>query len=164
LASSVGLAEVGRRRAGGAAVFPGRCVVFAPAWLSERAICVWVAVMQRLGFGGVRYSGQRLSTAAHSTRSLRYQAATRGPLVTSGRAEAAAVGTVTERLQRRPAAATQRHDSAPGIDARPVNVSDVEVPAHDQGTIRVGRNGRRVSGIISARVAHDEPLPDFSPR
>jgi hypothetical protein len=64
------VAEVGRRRDGGAAVFSARAAFWAPAWLLERSVCVWLAVGSRLR-GGARYGGQRIRIAAHSTRFLR---------------------------------------------------------------------------------------------
>jgi hypothetical protein len=62
---AVGLAEVGRRRGRGTQVFPPTAVAWAPVWLLERGICSWLAVGQRMLFGGVRYAGTRISTAAH---------------------------------------------------------------------------------------------------
>jgi hypothetical protein len=64
------LAERGRRRAGGRAVFPATAALWAPAWLAERSVCAWLALGRRLG-GGVPYAGQRLTVAAHSRRELR---------------------------------------------------------------------------------------------
>jgi glycosyl transferase family 2 len=68
--TSVLLAEVGRRRAGGRQVFAPTAAVWAPAWVAERAVCSWMAVGRRLT-GGVPYAGGRLVTAAHSPRTLR---------------------------------------------------------------------------------------------
>jgi hypothetical protein len=64
------LAELGRRRAGGAAVYPRTAALWAPLWVAERAVCVWLALGRRLS-GGVPYGGQRLRVAAHSLRELR---------------------------------------------------------------------------------------------
>jgi hypothetical protein len=64
------LAERGRRRAGGRAVFPATAALWAPAWVAERAVCSWVAVASRLR-GGVRYGDTRLRRAASSPRALR---------------------------------------------------------------------------------------------
>jgi hypothetical protein len=64
------VAECGRRRAGGTAVFPADTACWAPLWLSERAICVWIAAGYRLT-GGMPYRGRRIRTAAHSIRWLR---------------------------------------------------------------------------------------------
>jgi hypothetical protein len=69
--AAVGLAERGRRRAGGRRVFPATAAVLAPVWLAERAVCGWLALGARVGRGGVRYAGRRLCTAAHSERWLR---------------------------------------------------------------------------------------------
>jgi hypothetical protein len=70
-ALAVSLAELGRRRAGGAAVFPATSSLLAPLWVLERAICAWLAVLQRLRFGGVRYGDSVIPLAAHSERQLR---------------------------------------------------------------------------------------------
>lgn len=76
LAAPVLLAEVGRRRADGRRVFPAGSALWAPAWVAERAVCVWVALGWRLA-GGVPYAGRRLRTAAHSTATLRRRLASR---------------------------------------------------------------------------------------
>jgi hypothetical protein len=65
------LAERGRRRAGGARVFPASSSLLAPLWVLERGVCSWLAVLQRIRFGGVRYGEQIIRTAAHSKDTLR---------------------------------------------------------------------------------------------
>ena len=70
LVAVVTVAEVGRRRSGGAAVYDRAAALWAPLWLAERAITVWVALGLRLR-GGVRYRDARLSRAANSLRRLR---------------------------------------------------------------------------------------------
>ena len=72
---SVALAEVGRRRAGGARVFPAPCSLYAPLWVIERAICVWLALGSRLAWGGIRYRGRVLPLAATPKRELRRRVA-----------------------------------------------------------------------------------------
>jgi hypothetical protein len=74
---SIGAAEVGRRRGGGAAVFPATSSLLAPVWILERGICAWLAVLQRLRFGGVRYGASVIPVAAHSERQLRRRLAAR---------------------------------------------------------------------------------------
>lgn len=74
--SSVLLAEMGRRRAGGQAVYPPTSALFAPLWVLERGTCSWLALGVRL-CGGARYNGRRLKVAAHTTRELRLRQ--RGP-------------------------------------------------------------------------------------
>jgi len=75
LPAAVGLAiaaaEVGRRRAGGTSVFPASSSFLAPLWILERGVCAWLAVLQRLRFGGVRYGDSVIPVAAHSERQLR---------------------------------------------------------------------------------------------
>jgi hypothetical protein len=68
-AATVALAEFGRRRAGGARVFPASASLVAPVWVAERAVCSWIALAARLR-GGVSYAGGRLRVAAHSPREL----------------------------------------------------------------------------------------------
>jgi hypothetical protein len=70
-AASVAAAEAGRRRAGGHAFFPAASSLLAPVWVLERGICAWLAVLQRLRFGGVRYGDSVIPVAAHSERRLR---------------------------------------------------------------------------------------------
>lgn len=67
---AIGLAELGRRRAGGSEHFPLTGSVLAPAWIAERSICAWLALGAKLR-GGVRYGPGRLSHSATSMRSLR---------------------------------------------------------------------------------------------
>ncbi|HEV7563534.1 MAG TPA: glycosyltransferase family 2 protein [Solirubrobacterales bacterium] len=69
-ATSVALAEVGRRRAGGTTVFPVSGSLLAPAWLLERGTCAWLALGARLR-GGVRYGRGRIRQAATPSRALR---------------------------------------------------------------------------------------------
>lgn len=71
VAASIALAEWGRRRGGGAAVFPARASLLAPVWLFERGVCAWLAVASRLLLGGVRYRDTVLSRAATPARKLR---------------------------------------------------------------------------------------------
>jgi hypothetical protein len=95
-----GLAEIGRRRHGGTAVFSPVCSFLAPAWLAERSVCSWLALACRLR-GGVGYAGGRLPRAATPVAVLR-----RAYLLgAAGSAEAGpSVRPVAERLDRRPAA------------------------------------------------------------
>jgi Glycosyl transferase family 2 len=68
--ASVGIAEAGRRRAGGAAVFPASGSLLAPLWIVERSLCAWLAIGARLR-GGVRYGEGRLRHSATPMRRLR---------------------------------------------------------------------------------------------
>ena len=78
-AASVAIAERGRRRAGGAAHFPISSSLLAPVWVLERGVCAWLAVLQRLRFGGVRYGEAVIPLAAHSRRQLRRRLEERPP-------------------------------------------------------------------------------------
>jgi hypothetical protein len=62
---AVTLAEYGRRRAGGVTVFPAVSALMAPAWIAERGVCAWLAVLQRLRFGGIRYGDSVIRVAAN---------------------------------------------------------------------------------------------------
>lgn len=73
-----GWAEVGRRRAGGAKVFPATCSLMAPLWVAERAVCAWLAVWARVARGGVRYAGTVFPKAANPRRVLRRRLALSG--------------------------------------------------------------------------------------
>jgi hypothetical protein len=65
------LAEAGRRRAGGAGVFPACASLAAPLWVLERAVFSWFAFAAWLSGAGVPYAGSRITVAAHSPRLLR---------------------------------------------------------------------------------------------
>ncbi len=65
------LAEAGRRRGGGARVFPAAASLLAPVWVLERAATSWSALALRLARGGVRYSHGTLRIAANPERALR---------------------------------------------------------------------------------------------
>jgi hypothetical protein len=75
--AALALAELGRRRAGGRAVFPASSSLLAPVWVLERGVCAWLAMLQRLRFGGVRYGDSVIPLAAHSERQLRRRLARR---------------------------------------------------------------------------------------
>jgi hypothetical protein len=84
------LAERGRRRAGGSHVFPASSSLLAPLWVLERGVCAWLAVLQRLRFGGVRYGGEIIPVAANSKATLRRRhdfAATQPPEPPASRLE-----------------------------------------------------------------------------
>lgn len=73
LLAGVAVGDLGRRRAGGAAVYPRTAPLWVPLWVAERAVCIWLALAQR-ALGGVRYRGRRVRTAATSMRALRQAA------------------------------------------------------------------------------------------
>jgi hypothetical protein len=76
---AMGLAEAGRRRAGGRRFFPASASMLAPVWLLERGVCAWMALFARLILGGIPYRGRRIRNAATPARHLR--TARRGALV-----------------------------------------------------------------------------------
>jgi hypothetical protein len=84
--ASIGIAELGRRRAGGAERFPLSGSLLAPAWIAERSLCAWPAVGARLR-GGVRYGEGRLPHSATPLRELRrrYSASADGSGSEAGR-------------------------------------------------------------------------------
>jgi hypothetical protein len=142
LAAVAGLAEAGRRRAGGRAVFGPDAALWAPLWLAERAVCSWLALGARLR-GGVRYGDHRLTLAAHSRRALRaayregrlgHPALIRG----GGRPELGGlVGAVAEGLAGGLAAPAQRDGLAPGVDDVAVLRPEGDRPAHQQRPVFV---------------------------
>ncbi len=67
----IGLAELGRRRAAGREVFPPAASLLAPAWLVERAICIWLAVGMRLFAKGMPYREFVITRAATPMKVLR---------------------------------------------------------------------------------------------
>jgi hypothetical protein len=64
------IAEIGRRRAGGASRFPVSGSLLAPVWVAERSLCAWLALGAKLR-GGVPYGDQRLRLSASPMRRLR---------------------------------------------------------------------------------------------
>jgi hypothetical protein len=68
--AAIALAESGRRRAGGAGWYPPSSALWAPLWLGERAVCIWLACVSRAR-GGVRYGEGRIRRAATPPRVLR---------------------------------------------------------------------------------------------
>lgn len=70
VAGTVLAAELGRRRSGGGQIFPRTAALWAPLWLLERGLCIWLALLER-SRGGVRYRDARLLTAAHSLTTLK---------------------------------------------------------------------------------------------
>jgi hypothetical protein len=70
-AAAVAVAEFGRRRDGGRAMFPPTTSLFAPLWLAERAVTSWLALASRVFRGGVPYRGRVLRRSATSMRRLR---------------------------------------------------------------------------------------------
>jgi hypothetical protein len=88
----VALAEIGRRRAGGARVFPAATTLFAPLWVGERAVCSWLAVASRLVLGGVPYRGTVLRHAATPMRVLRARHASVGRAAASASQSSTSIG------------------------------------------------------------------------
>jgi hypothetical protein len=68
------LAEAGRRRAGGRAVFPASASCYAPLWLLERGVCTHLAVANRVLRGGCPYGERVIRRPASSLRRLRRRA------------------------------------------------------------------------------------------
>lgn len=89
----IAVAETGRRRHGGAQVFPRTAALWAPFWLLERSCFVWLAAVERMR-GGVRYRGQRLREAATPTRPRPpLETLTEPPMAGTGRPSADNAGT-----------------------------------------------------------------------
>lgn len=64
LALTVCIATFGWARDGGWRHFSAVAILAAPVWVLERAICAWLAVYERVRFGGVRYAGRVVRDAA----------------------------------------------------------------------------------------------------
>jgi hypothetical protein len=71
--AAIAVAEFGRRRDGGRAMFPASTSAFAPLWLAERAVCSWLAVGLRVFRGGVPYRGLVLIRSATPRRELEHR-------------------------------------------------------------------------------------------
>ena len=116
---AVALAEWGRRRAGGRAIFAASTSAFAPAWVIERAACVWGAIALRAVRGGVPYAGGVLRRAATSERRLR--ARMQGASLTN-------VDSVGRRVESngtgRPAASRSGNGEEPGVCRAPRKTDD----------------------------------------
>jgi hypothetical protein len=69
-------AAFGRRRAHGRDVFSVVSIFWAPVWVAERAVCIWIALGARI-LGGAKYGGHRLKTSATPLRVLRREIAMR---------------------------------------------------------------------------------------
>jgi hypothetical protein len=61
--AGMALAEVGRRRGGGARAWPASAALWAPAWLLERSVTAWLALLM-WARGGVTFGDTRLRVAA----------------------------------------------------------------------------------------------------
>lgn len=70
LALVFALATFGWLRDNGTRYFPALAVAASPLWVAERAICAWLALYQRLRYGGVRYAGGVLRDAASPAKEL----------------------------------------------------------------------------------------------
>lgn len=67
---AIGIAEAGRRAGATRTAVPVTSALWAPAWVAERAVAVWLAALHRVR-GGVPYAGARLSAAATPLPELR---------------------------------------------------------------------------------------------
>jgi hypothetical protein len=65
------IAEYGRRRDAGWRVFRRRAPLWAPLWVAERSICIWIALGYRVFSGGIPYAGRVLGRAATPMAKLR---------------------------------------------------------------------------------------------
>jgi hypothetical protein len=112
--ASIALAEAGRRRGGASRWIPASSSWYAPAWLTERGICVWIAVASRVFLGGCRYRGVVLRRAATPMRALRRraQAEGRGTRPSEAACEPSHSGFIRERPQRQSATTSRRSSSS----------------------------------------------------
>ncbi len=68
---AIAMAAVGLMTGNGYRYFPWISALAAPLWVAERAGCAWLALYERIRFGGVRYAGRIVKHAASSERELR---------------------------------------------------------------------------------------------
>jgi hypothetical protein len=104
-----GVAEAGRRKAGGTDRFPVSSSLLAPVWALERGLSAWGAVKRRLADGGVVYSGNLLPLGANSVAELRGRVGSVDLAAAAARAEADdLVGPVAEGVDAGAPAAADR--------------------------------------------------------
>jgi hypothetical protein len=98
--ASVALAEVGRRRDGGAEHVPANASLFAPLWLIERGACAWLALASRIVLGGCLYRATIIRRAATPRRELRRRQRARRRAIrrTAASSASARTGTAAPRL------------------------------------------------------------------
>jgi hypothetical protein len=132
---AAGLAERGRRRHGGTAVFPWYLPLLAPAWVAERSVCSWLAVLCRLR-GGVRYAGRRLPRAAT-------------PVTVLAARHRAGQATAAQPLTRAPDPQKARRRNEPAVNAHVSELIDYcrAVPFLDVYAV----NGRKVCIVLNGR-------------
>lgn len=123
--TSLVAAELGRRRANGRAVFPATATLWAPLWVVERALCSWLALGARIAFGGVMYSGNRVTRAAHSVPDLR-RTGRRLPAHTRQPGTDQLMSAITERRYRRLAAPAQRNSRTAVLNRSPIDMHQRE--------------------------------------
>jgi hypothetical protein len=68
--AAIAIAELGRRRHGGDAVFPRSSALFAPLWILERGLLSWVALARGTFGRGSPYAGTVIRRAATPRREL----------------------------------------------------------------------------------------------
>jgi hypothetical protein len=112
-AACVALAERGRRRAGGARVYPASSSLMAPLWVAERAVTCWAALGQRVFLGGTKYGDRRIPRAATPPRELRRRLAGLAPPLGDGGGSRATAAAQAPRRSADSAAAPPRADRSP---------------------------------------------------
>lgn len=81
------LAELGRQRGGARRVIPFAASLAAPFWVSERAVCAWIALASRIVYGGIPYRGTVLRKSATPVRELRERLQSRATVLSAERGE-----------------------------------------------------------------------------
>jgi hypothetical protein len=120
------VAEVGRRRAGGASRFPASSSLLAPLWVAERAVSIWLAVLSRVRRGGIPYAGMVVPRAVSPMGELRGRLA--GTIVDDRLDEGAALGGDTPRVGTDPSLGAEPGDLvgpvAEGMDPGAATAAD----------------------------------------